>query len=121
MGLSQVSDTGSPKLLVSIFRGKGIGLGNGHKKNEKIMGLSQASDTGSPKLLVSIFRGKGIGLGNGHKKNEKFAEFVLSKRQHLKYELNLCERATQKILCYSNNFLHKRLKTEEVGKKDSVL
>ncbi|CAG2207833.1 unnamed protein product [Mytilus edulis] len=54
-----------------------------------------------------------IGLGNGHKKSEKFTEFVLMNRDYLKRKLQLCERATQKILCYSNNFLHKRLKTEE--------
>ncbi|XP_052092647.1 uncharacterized protein LOC127729059 [Mytilus californianus] len=54
-----------------------------------------------------------IGLGNGHKKSEKFTEFVLLNRENLKRKLQLCERATQKILCYSNNFLHKKLKTEE--------
>lgn len=59
-------------------------------------------------------KGAVIGLGNGHKKSEKFAMFVLGKREYLKKQLKLCERAVQKILFYSNNFLHKRLVTEEV-------
>ncbi|KAL4219312.1 hypothetical protein ACF0H5_021891 [Mactra antiquata] len=57
-------------------------------------------------------RGKVIGLGNGHKKSKKYEQFVITKRQYLREDLHLCERATQKILLYSNNFLHKRLKTE---------
>ena len=57
---------------------------------------------------------KYVGYGNGHKKSKEFEEFVLEKRRILKEDLRLCERATQKILLYSNNFLHKKLKTEEV-------
>ncbi|XP_053380699.1 uncharacterized protein LOC123547928 [Mercenaria mercenaria] len=53
-----------------------------------------------------------IGLGNGHKKSKRYEEFVLNQRRVLKEDMRLCERATQKILMYSNNFLHKRLKTE---------
>ncbi|KAG1682627.1 hypothetical protein GQR58_010756 [Nymphon striatum] len=55
---------------------------------------------------------KGVGLGNGHKKNENYVKFVFENRQYLRHDLKLCEKATQKILCYSNNFLHKKLKTE---------
>ncbi|XP_038638238.1 uncharacterized protein LOC119955772 isoform X3 [Scyliorhinus canicula] len=54
----------------------------------------------------------GIGLGNGQRKSKAFEEFVLKNRMVLKNELRLCERATQRILGYSNNFLHKKLKTD---------
>ncbi|EDV28131.1 uncharacterized protein TRIADDRAFT_53407 [Trichoplax adhaerens] len=53
-----------------------------------------------------------VGLGNGHRKSKAFEEFVLTQRKILREEYNLCERATQKILIYSNNFLHKKLKTD---------
>ncbi|XP_060697109.1 uncharacterized protein LOC132825715 isoform X2 [Hemiscyllium ocellatum] len=59
-----------------------------------------------------------IGLGNGQRKSKAYEEFVLKHRLVLKNELKLCERATQRILGYSNNFLHKRLKTDpEKGKR----
>uniref|UniRef100_UPI00398E8B84 uncharacterized protein n=1 Tax=Pristiophorus japonicus TaxID=55135 RepID=UPI00398E8B84 len=57
-------------------------------------------------------RKRGIGLGNGQRKSKAFEEFVLKHRMVLKNELKLCERATQRILGYSNNFLHKKLKTD---------
>ncbi|XP_072344853.1 uncharacterized protein [Scyliorhinus torazame] len=57
-------------------------------------------------------RRRGIGLGNGQRKSKAFEEFVLKNRMVLKTELRLCERATQRILGYSNNFLHKKLKTD---------
>ncbi|XP_033119138.1 probable basic-leucine zipper transcription factor Q [Anneissia japonica] len=62
---------------------------------------------------VEVKGRKKIGLGNGHKKSKEYEEFVLKKRQYLRNELNLCERAVQKVLLYSNNFLHRRLKTED--------
>ncbi|KAG8224059.1 hypothetical protein J437_LFUL001136, partial [Ladona fulva] len=40
-----------------------------------------------------------------------FEEFVLSHRISLREELHLCERASQRVLMYSNNFLHKELKS----------
>ena len=55
-----------------------------------------------------------IGLGNGHKRSRAFEAFVMEKRQYLRNEVKLCERGSQKVLMYSNNFLHKRLKTEKV-------
>ncbi|XP_048469359.1 uncharacterized protein LOC109931616 [Rhincodon typus] len=59
-----------------------------------------------------------IGLGNGQRKSKAFEEFVLKHRMVLKNELKLCERATQRILGYSNNFLHKKLKTDpQKGKR----
>lgn len=58
---------------------------------------------------------RSIGLGNGHKKSKQYETFVINKRQYLREDMHLCERATQKILLYSNNFLHKRLKTENVS------
>jgi len=71
--------------------------------------------------LLFIYRNKwssktgpGIGMGNGQKKSKAFEEFVFTKRQFLKHNLKLCERAAQKVLVYSNNFLHKKLITEQV-------
>ncbi|KAL8602070.1 hypothetical protein ACOMHN_007340 [Nucella lapillus] len=58
-----------------------------------------------------------IGLGNGHKRSKRFETFVLQQRKRLKHDLHFCEKATQRILCYSNNFLHKKLKTEERGRR----
>ncbi|XP_067825986.1 histone-lysine N-methyltransferase 2D-like isoform X2 [Heptranchias perlo] len=55
---------------------------------------------------------KAVGLGNGQRKSKAFEEFVLKNRSVLRNELKLCERATQRILGYSNNFLHKKLKTD---------
>lgn len=60
------------------------------------------------------FRKIYVGLGNGHKRSRAFEAFVMEKRQYLRNIVKLCERGTQKVLMYSNNFLHKRLKTEEV-------
>ncbi|XP_031565617.1 uncharacterized protein LOC116300805 isoform X2 [Actinia tenebrosa] len=57
-------------------------------------------------------RSKNIGLGNGQRKSKNFEDFVLEKRVYLRENLRLCERATQKVLIYSNNFLHKKLKTD---------
>ena len=59
-----------------------------------------------------FFRSKNIGLGNGQRKSSEFEEFVLEKRKYLRNDVKLCERATQRVLLYSNNFLHKRLKTD---------
>ena len=56
-----------------------------------------------------------MGLGNGKRKSKAFEDFVLSKRAYLKEELGLCEYAIQTLLIYSNNFLHKRLKTQDVS------
>ncbi|XP_052788266.1 uncharacterized protein LOC128223070 [Mya arenaria] len=53
-----------------------------------------------------------VGLGNGQKKSKRFEDFVIIHRQRLREDMRLCERATQRILIYSNNFLHKRLKTD---------
>ncbi|KAL3871523.1 hypothetical protein ACJMK2_039516 [Sinanodonta woodiana] len=58
-------------------------------------------------------RSKNVGLGSGHKRSKIYTEFVLKSRSHLKKEIGLCERGSQRILLYSNNFLHKTLKTEK--------
>ncbi|XP_070176734.1 streptococcal hemagglutinin-like [Littorina saxatilis] len=58
-----------------------------------------------------------IGIGNGHKRSRKYEAFILEQRVRLKHDLHLCERAIQRILCYSNNFLHKKLKTDERGSR----
>jgi hypothetical protein len=58
-----------------------------------------------------------IGCGNGNKKSIRFTEFVLETRKTLKTQLGLCEETVKRILGYSNNFLHKKLKTEEVGQE----
>nr|XP_032623442.1 uncharacterized protein LOC116817434 [Chelonoidis abingdonii] len=50
-------------------------------------------------------------MGSGQRSSLAFEDFVLKNRRVLREELKLCERATQRILGYSNNFLHKKLKT----------
>ncbi|XP_021940778.1 uncharacterized protein LOC110840210 isoform X3 [Zootermopsis nevadensis] len=45
------------------------------------------------------------------RRSKEYEEFVLKNRQYLREELHLCERASQRVLMYSNNFLHKKLKT----------
>ena len=59
-----------------------------------------------------------IGLGNGRKRSKKYEDFVLDKRAKLREEYFLCEKAAQKLLGYSINFLYKKLRTNpEVGCK----
>lgn len=55
-----------------------------------------------------------MGLGNGKKRSQLYEDFVLKEREKMKNNLNLCEHTVQKLLHYSNNFLHKRLLTEQV-------
>ena len=52
-----------------------------------------------------------IGLGNGRKRSKKYEDFVLDKRAKLREEYSLCEKAAQKLLGYSINFLYKKLRT----------
>ncbi|ELT98481.1 hypothetical protein CAPTEDRAFT_225291 [Capitella teleta] len=58
-----------------------------------------------------------IGIGNGQKRSAQYSQFVLKTREHLRNEFSLCEKAVQRILGYSNNFLHKRLKTEQDNRR----
>lgn len=44
-------------------------------------------------------------------KSRDFEKFVMTSRTKLRSEYALCEKATQRILMYSNNFLHKESKT----------
>ncbi|XP_034255427.1 uncharacterized protein LOC117653695 [Thrips palmi] len=44
-------------------------------------------------------------------RQKEYEHFILDTRQALRENLRLCERACQRILLYSNNFLHKRLKS----------
>ncbi|XP_049784566.1 uncharacterized protein LOC126187496 [Schistocerca cancellata] len=46
-----------------------------------------------------------------NRRSKAYESFVLKNRHHLKTELRLCERACQRVLMYSNNFLHRQLKT----------
>ncbi|XP_071948544.1 uncharacterized protein [Antedon mediterranea] len=76
-------------------------------KKAKVLRLKKCYDEES----VDCKGRKKIGLGNGHKKSKEYEEFVLKKRQYLR-ELKICEVAVKKVLLYSNNFLHRGLKTE---------
>jgi hypothetical protein len=49
--------------------------------------------------------------GLNKRRSKEYEEFVLKNRRYLRDELHLCERASQRVLMYSNNFLHKKLKT----------
>jgi len=51
------------------------------------------------------------GLGSAQKKSKPFENFVLEQRACLKEKYGLCETGTKRVLLYSNNYLHKRLKT----------
>ncbi|KAK6195032.1 hypothetical protein SNE40_000550 [Patella caerulea] len=53
-----------------------------------------------------------VGLGNGQKKSREFENYIFEKRQYIRQDLKLCETACKQILLYSNNFLHKNIKTE---------
>eukprot|EP00062_Callorhinchus_milii_P014930 gi/632964613/ref/XP_007898483.1/ PREDICTED: uncharacterized protein LOC103183049 isoform X2 [Callorhinchus milii] len=74
--------------------------------------LSSLKCYSESQVQVGKSRKRSIGLGNGQRKSKAFEEFVLRNRSTLRSELKLCERATQRILGYSNNFLHKKLKTD---------
>lgn len=52
-----------------------------------------------------------IGLGNGRKRSKKYEDFVLKMRTVLRTNYSLCEKAAQKLLGYSINFLYKKLRT----------
>ncbi|XP_041048881.1 uncharacterized protein LOC121280770 isoform X2 [Carcharodon carcharias] len=80
-------------------------------KEARRLSLLKCYDENQVQQLDKSRKG-GIGLGNGQRKSKAFEEFVLKNRTTLKNELKLCERATQRILGYSNNFLHKKLKTD---------
>nr|XP_039269409.1 uncharacterized protein LOC120344326 [Styela clava] len=52
-----------------------------------------------------------IGLGNGRKRSKKYEDYVLQMRTRLRNQYALCEKAAQKLLGYSINFLYKKLRT----------
>ncbi|XP_076436584.1 uncharacterized protein LOC143276081 [Babylonia areolata] len=81
---------------------------------EKVYTLDKPADKRPSKKQAAY---GSIGLGNGHKRSKRFETFVLQQRKRLKHDFHLCEKATQRVLCYSNNFLHKKLKTEERGRR----
>ncbi|XP_046548434.1 uncharacterized protein LOC124258384 isoform X2 [Haliotis rubra] len=96
-------------------RKRGLELAELHKEAKRLSALKFYD---AEKLCESGRKGKrakNIGLGNGQKKSAAYEMFVLEKREVLRKTMSLCERATQKVLRYSNNFLHKKLKTEERG------
>lgn len=76
-------------------------------KKEKCYAFNNAEVEG--KSLKEL-RGM-IGLGNGRKRSKKYEEYVLQMRSRLRNQYNLCEKAAQKLLGYSINFLYKKLRT----------
>lgn len=60
-----------------------------------------------------------IGLGNGRKRSKKYEEYVLLIRSKLRNQYFLCEKAAQKLLGYSINFLYKKLRTNPQVSFDS--
>jgi len=70
-----------------------------------------AAAAGDAKSNVKVKR-RYIGLGNGRKRSKRYEEFVLSQRNILRKEHFLCEKAAQKLLGYSINFLYKKLRTD---------
>lgn len=92
------------KLLKLLKEAKHLSQQKFHKNQDTVKSMGKTSGT-------KVHR-TNIGLGNGQKRSHQFEDFVLKQRKYLREELHLCERATQKVLMYSNNFLHKRLRTE---------
>jgi hypothetical protein len=96
-----------------------IGIDNNlddkHNRAKHLFNILKKAKQLSRQKSYSTINGKGIeriGLGNGQKKSKEFEKFVNIHRNYLRKELNFCEKAAQKVLFYSNNFLHKSLKTE---------
>ncbi|XP_014681343.1 PREDICTED: polyhomeotic-proximal chromatin protein-like [Priapulus caudatus] len=67
---------------------------------------------------VQNHRKKNIGIGNGQRRSENYEQFVYQSRSYLKTDVKLCEQGVQKVLLYSNNFLHKRLRTENASRSE---
>ncbi|CAK8675308.1 unnamed protein product [Clavelina lepadiformis] len=76
-------------------------------KKEKCYNVTSDNSDGKP---LKELRGM-IGLGNGRKRSKKYEDYVLEKRGKLRNEYSLCEKAAQKLLGYSINFLYKKLRT----------
>ncbi|CAG0895721.1 unnamed protein product [Darwinula stevensoni] len=53
----------------------------------------------------------------GSRRSKAYEEFVLQKREALRSREKLCEHACQRILLYSNNFLHKQSKNRRIERK----
>jgi len=71
-----------------------------------------ATNVTSFEFIYVFLQNRGmIGLGNGRKRSKKYEEYVLDKRNLLRTEYTLCEKAAQKLLGYSINFLYKKLRT----------
>ncbi|MGH0136982.1 UNVERIFIED_CONTAM: hypothetical protein FKN15_062620 [Acipenser sinensis] len=111
--------------LQSYIKGEGDNMLEYRSRALRVLSLlKEAKELGSQKCYdprAEPQDGKSkkrlIGLGNGQRKSQEFADFVLTNRKVLREELKLCERAIQRILGYSNNFLHKRLKTDPQGRE----
>ncbi|XP_043386222.1 uncharacterized protein LOC114019736 isoform X2 [Chelonia mydas] len=80
------------------------------EESKQLKAVKFCSDGASQKAREPRRR-RAFGLGSGQRRSLAFEDFVLKNRRVLREELKLCERATQRILGYSNNFLHKKLKT----------
>ncbi|XP_069121165.1 serine-rich adhesin for platelets-like [Argopecten irradians] len=100
-GNSEESDTRVKALTELLMKAKELSAEKCYTKDNE----SKRKHTGS--------KNQGIGIGNGQKRSKTFEAFVLVQREYLKNEKKLCERAVQKVLMYSNNFLHKKLVTEK--------
>ncbi|XP_030853674.1 uncharacterized protein LOC115929231 [Strongylocentrotus purpuratus] len=130
---SLVEGLGEPdaeKLTCPVYNTKPCGciqkfiIGEGDREESKKRAIQLLSILKDAKRLREkkfynreevLSKGKGqrkVGLGNGHRKAKEYEDFVLANRKILRGDLRMCERATQRILLYSNNFLHKRLKTD---------
>jgi hypothetical protein len=72
---------------------------------------SESEHHGQQKLQVSH--------GLHRRRSKDFEAFVFKNQQYLREELHLCEKASQRVLMYSNNFLHKKLKTS-LGRYNKV-
>ncbi|RUS91458.1 hypothetical protein EGW08_000782 [Elysia chlorotica] len=65
------------------------------------------TDTGSNSGAAAAVRQRGEKQDPNLVSQKKFENFILVHRSKLK-KIGICERGCQRVLCYSNNFLHKK-------------
>lgn len=118
-------DLNAERLFCPVFKPKGpcaciqeylSGDGSEQRVRSLLQLLQEAKKLSQQKCynweeVKRVGKSHAVGMGNGQKHSESFELFVNEHRPRLR-EMKLCERATQKVLFYSNNFLHRDLKTE---------
>ncbi|CAM4569422.1 unnamed protein product [Lepidochelys kempii] len=115
-----------PRSTPNPVKDPGLDERKRHEEQLQAFGRSMVGDQDGSKLCCPAYTrkpclclqnylkapgGEPSGLGSGQRRSLAFEDFVLKNQRVLREELKLCERVTQRILGYSNNFLHKKLQT----------